>query len=87
MLGLATQLLVPDQGERGAELFVLNNRSLRDLANFVEGPIRQFDPAVTDCEPAVGMINNRDPLADRRLGLLAGLQDEQDLVVLQGQRP
>ena len=28
------------EGERSAELFVLNNRGLRDLAHFVKGPIR-----------------------------------------------
>jgi hypothetical protein len=32
-LGLATKLLLADEGERGAELFVLDNRGLRDLAN------------------------------------------------------
>ena len=83
---LATKLLVADKGERGAELFMLDDRGLRDLANFVEGPIRQFDPAVTDCQPAVGIIDDGHPLTDRRLGLLAWLQDEHYLVVLQGQR-
>ena len=72
-LRLATQLLLADKGKRGAELFVLDNRGLLDLANFVEGAIRQFDPAVADCQPAVGIINNRDPFADRRLGQLARL--------------
>ena len=43
MLGLATQLPVADEGERGAKLFVLDNRGLRDLAKFVEGAIRQLD--------------------------------------------
>jgi hypothetical protein len=52
MFRLATQLLVADEGERGAELFVLDDRGLRDLAHFVKGPIRQFDPAVTDRQPA-----------------------------------
>lgn len=35
-----------DEGERGTELFVLDNRGLRDLASFVEGPICRFDAAV-----------------------------------------
>jgi hypothetical protein len=71
---LAPQLLVADEGERGAELFVFDNRGMRDLANFVEGPIRQVDPAVTDRQPTVSIIEHGHPLADRRLGLLAGLQ-------------
>jgi hypothetical protein len=33
MLRLATQLLVANEGKRGTELFVLDNRGLRDLAN------------------------------------------------------
>lgn len=36
----AAQLLFADKGERGTKLFVLDDRALRDLANFVEGPIR-----------------------------------------------
>ena len=58
-LRLATQLLLADEGKRGAELFVLDDRGLRDLANLVEGPIRQFDAAVTDREPAIRIIDDR----------------------------
>jgi hypothetical protein len=32
-----------DEGERGTELFALDDRGLRDLANFSECPIRQFE--------------------------------------------
>ncbi len=70
MFRLATQLLLANEGKRGAELFVLDNRGLRDLTNFIEGPIRQFDPTVTDRQPTVGIIDDGHPLADRRLGLL-----------------
>ena len=59
MLGLAAELLVADKGECSAELFVLDDRGLRDLANLVEGPIRQFDAAVTDREPAIRIIDDR----------------------------
>jgi len=55
---LATKLLFADKGERGAELFILDDRGLRDLANFVEGPTRQFGAAVTDCQPTVGIIDD-----------------------------
>ena len=85
-LRLATQLLLADEGKRSTELFVLDDCGLRDLANFIEGPIRQFDAAVSDRQPTVGIIDDGDPFADRRLGLLAWLQDEHDLVILQGQR-
>jgi hypothetical protein len=37
-------------------------------------------------QPAIGMIDNAHTLADRCLGRFARLQDEQHLVVLQGQR-
>ena len=86
MFRLATKLLFADKGERGAELFILDDRGLRDLANFIESSIRQFDPAVTNCQTAVGIIDDDHPLADRRLGRLAWFQDEHHLVVLQGQR-
>jgi hypothetical protein len=48
-LRLATQLLFADERKRSTELFVLDDRGLRDLANFIEGAVRQFDAAVTDC--------------------------------------
>ena len=84
--GFTAQLLLADESKRGTELFVLDNRGLRDLANFVKGPIRQFDTAVTDCQPTVRIIDDGDPLADRRFGLVGRFHDEEDLVVLQGQR-
>ena len=59
MLRLPTKLLVADESKCGAKLFVFDDRGLRDLANFVEGPICQFDAAVTDCQPTVGIINAR----------------------------
>ena len=37
--GFAAKLLLADEGERGAELFILHDRGLRDLTNFIEGPI------------------------------------------------
>ena len=80
------ELRLADEGERGAKLFVLDDCGLVDLVKFVKGPIRQFDATVTDCQATVGIIDHGDPLADRRFGWLAWLQDECDLVVLQGQR-
>jgi hypothetical protein len=55
-----------DEGERDIELFVLDDRGLRDLANFSEGPIRQFEATVTNRQPTVGIIDEGHPLADRR---------------------
>ena len=54
MLRFAPQLLVADKGKRGAELFVLDDRGLRDLAKFVKRPVPQFDPAVADRQASVG---------------------------------
>src|SRR6516162_2911259 len=78
------KLLLADEGERGAEPFVLDNRALIDLLDLVEGSVGQLDTVVADRKPAIGVIDDGDPLADRRLGRL---QNEEDLVVLQGQRP
>ena len=38
-LRFAAKLLFADESERRAELFVLDNRGLRDLAHFIEGSI------------------------------------------------
>jgi hypothetical protein len=74
------QLLLSDEGKRGTELFVLDNRRLGDLTQLVEGAVGEFDTAITDRQPAVGIIDDGDPLADRRLGLVGRFQDEQDLM-------
>jgi len=37
-------------------LLVRDDRALRDLPNFVESPIRQFDAEITDCQPAIGTV-------------------------------
>jgi hypothetical protein len=84
MFRLPTQLLIADKRKRSVEVVVLDDRGLRDLANFIKGPIRQFDAAISDRQPTVRIIDDGDPLADRRLGLLAWLQNEDDLVVLPG---
>jgi hypothetical protein len=60
---------------------------LRSLAIApIAGSIRQVDPSVMDRQLTIRIIDHGGPLANRRLGLLAWLHDEHDLVVLQGQR-
>ena len=86
-LWFTAKLLLADEGERGAEPLVLDNRALVDLLYLVEGAVGQRDALVEDRQPAIGMVHHSDPLADRRLGLLDRFQNEEDLVVLQGQRP
>src|SRR5271170_8381243 len=54
----AAQLLLADEGERGAEPLVLDNRPLVDLLDLVEGPVGQFDPAVSDRQAPVGMVDH-----------------------------
>src|SRR3954454_10746053 len=80
-------LLLADNGEHGAEPLVLDNLGLRDLPQFVEGAVRQLDTFVADRQPAIGIIEHAHPLADRRLGLVTRGENENYLVVLQGQRP
>src|SRR3954467_5830524 len=80
-------LLLADNGENGAEPLVLDNLGLRDLPQFVEGAVRQLDTFVADRQPAIGIIEHAHPLADRRLGLVTRGENENYLVVLQGQRP
>ena len=46
----------------------------RDVANPIEGAVS--GTVVAKRKPAIGVIDNGDPLADRHLGWLARLQDE-----------
>src|SRR4051794_24780562 len=80
-------LLLADNGENGAEPLVLDNLGLRDLPQLVEGAVSQLDTFVADRQPAIGIIEHGYPLADRRLGLIGRRENENHLVVLQGQRP
>ncbi len=80
-------LLLADKGENGAEPLVLDNLGLRDLPQLVEGAVSQLDTIVADRQPAIGIIEYAHPLADRRLGLVGRRENENYLVVLQGQRP
>src|SRR3954469_22052201 len=80
-------LLLADNGENGAEPLILDNLGLRDLPQLVEGAVRQLDTFVADRQPAIGIIEHALPLADRRLGLIGRHENENYLVVLQGQRP
>ena len=74
-----TRELIVDESKRDTKLFVLDDRGSGDLANFVEGPIRQVDAAVMDRQLAVGVVNDGALLADRRRGLLAWPQNEHEL--------
>src|SRR3954469_15514432 len=80
-------LLLADKGKNGAEPLVLDNLGLRDLPQLVEGAVSQLDTFVADRQPAIGIVEHAHPLADRRLGLVARLQNKNHLVVLQSQRP
>src|SRR3954452_13273976 len=80
-------LLLADNGEHGAEPLVLDNLGLRDLPQLVKGAVSQLDTLVADCQPAIGIIEPARPLADRRLGQVGRRENENHLVVLQGQRP
>jgi hypothetical protein len=82
----AAQLLFADEGERGAELFVLNDRGLRDLTNFVEGPIRQVDTAIADCQPTVGIIDDVTRLPIAALACSLGSRMNMTLSYCGGQR-
>ena len=80
-------LPLADVPEDGTEVFVLDNGSLRNLPQFVEGAVRQLDTVVADRQPAIGIIEYSHPLADRRLSLVTRRENKNHLVILQGQRP
>ena len=86
LLGSATQLFVADHSQNCPQLLVVSDRALVDLANLVEGAVGELDAVMEDRKSAVGVVKDGDPLADRRLGRLARLDDENHFVVLQCQR-
>ena len=78
-------LPLADVREDGAEVLVLDNGGLRNLPQLVEGGIGQVEPTVADRQPAVGIIDDGDALAAELASELVWLDQEHDLVVLQGQ--
>ncbi len=71
--------------EDGAEVLVLDDRRLRNLTQLVKGGVRQVEPTIADRQPAVGIIDDGDALAAEFASELVWLDQEHDLVVLQGQ--
>jgi hypothetical protein len=78
-------LLLADEGKSRAKVLILDDRSLRDLPQLVKGGVGQVEPAVTDRQPAVGIIDHGDALAAELAGDLVRFEQEQNLVILQGQ--
>src|ERR1700731_2886645 len=78
-------LPLADMREDGAEVLVLDDGRLRNLAQLVEGGVRQVAATVADRQPAVRIIDDGDALAAEFARDLVRLEQEHDLVVLQGQ--
>jgi hypothetical protein len=72
----ATQLFVTDHRQYWPQPLVVGDGTLIGMADLIEGAVSEFDALVADRQPAIGIIENGDALADRRLGLLARLQDK-----------
>src|SRR5277367_4144381 len=81
----AFDLPLADLREDGAEVLVLDDGGLRNLPQLVKGGVRQVEPAVADRQPAVGIIDHGDALAAELAGDLVRFEQEQNLVILQGQ--
>ena len=74
-----------DVGQDGPKPLVLNNRGLVDLLEPIEGPIRQIETRMADRQTAVRVVDHRDTPARQRPRHLIWLEDEEHLVVLQGE--
>src|SRR5689334_9989270 len=72
----AFDLLLADMREDGAEVLVLDDGGLRNLPQFVEGGVRQVEPAVADRQPAVGIIDDGDALPAEVAGDRVRLEQE-----------
>jgi len=84
-LGSATKLLVADHCQYRPQAFVVSDRALIHVADFVEGAVGEVSTAVADRKPAIGVIENGHVFAGRGLGRLTWLHDEDHFVVLQRQ--
>jgi hypothetical protein len=58
-------LLLRDVGKHRTKALVLDDGSLVDLRPLVEGPVGQVHPIVPDRKAAIGIIDDRDPLAGK----------------------
>jgi hypothetical protein len=81
----AFDLPLADVREDSAEMLVLDDGCLGNLPQLVKGGVGQIKPAVADCQPAIGIIDNGDALASQLAGDLVRFQQKYDLIVLQGQ--
>jgi hypothetical protein len=84
MSGFAALLLIADHRQQRTQPLVVGDRTLVDLSDLVEGAVGQLDTPIADRQPAVGVVDDGYALADRRLGLLARLQDEEHLAIFAG---
>jgi hypothetical protein len=57
----------------------------RLFSGFGSADIGQCAPAIADLEPPIRVVEHRDPVSCQAAGELGGLEQEQHLVVLQGQ--
>ena len=73
-MSFALLLLSRITAKTARNLFGLDDRGLRKQTSPIlsKVPIPPVHDAVTDRQPAVGIVHHGDPLADRRLGWLAG---------------
>ncbi len=56
-------LPLADVRENGAEMLVLDDTRLRNLAQLVKGAVGQIEPPITDGKPAVRIIDDGNTLA------------------------
>src|SRR5512143_531094 len=84
--GSATKLFIADHRQYWPQPLVIGDSALVDVADLVKGAVSEINAVIADRKPTVGMVDDGDPLADCRLGLLARRQDEEHFVVLQRQR-
>src|SRR5712691_10658433 len=79
------ELSLADMRQDGAEVLVLDDACLCDLAQLVEGRVGQLDPVVLDRQATIGIVDDGDSLAAQATADRGRLEQEEHLVVLQGQ--
>jgi hypothetical protein len=62
-------------GDENAPTDIGGDGTLVDLPNLIEGAVSQLNAVIADRQPAIGIVDDSHPFANRRFGLVTGLPE------------
>lgn len=84
---VARELSLACHREHGTQTFAVDDIGLANLAQAIKDGVGQFAPFISDLKPPVRIVEHGHVLPGDLVVLWARLDQVDDLVVLQGQRP